>query len=156
MSYLVVGCTGCGSPRVVPEGNKTAQCHRCGATTTIEDAIVHARTDELAAAQNALGQVNAKRADGELLTGAVQEAPEARDAIDRALVDARSVSSQRRRVQLAAEGLTEAFETFDEERWVEALARLDIERAQAVEHLQRLRQASLVAEPSHGEFRYLG
>lgn len=153
MSYLVVSCTSCGSPRVVPGGNKTAQCHRCGSTTTVEKAIVHARADSLEAAQNAVGQVNAQRADGELVDAAVQEAPAPRDALDRALVDARGVASEKTRVQLAAEGLTEEFSTFDAERWVDALERLDIERARALEHLERLKQASVVTEPTHGQYR---
>ncbi len=154
MSYLVVACTGCGSPRVVPAGNKTAQCHRCGSRTTVDEAIVHARTDSLEAAQNAVGQVNAKREGGELAEAAV-ETPAPRDAIDRALADARSVTSERMRVQLAAEGLTEELSTFDADAWVTALERLDVERARALEHLERLKHASVVTEPTNGEYRFV-
>lgn len=190
MSYLVLSCTGCGSPRVAQAANKTANCPRCGTTIQIDNAQVHARTDELAKARDAVGQINAHRADGELLRGeqgsGVAQSAEAkvrtnetddtddigeaggeqpfeqsqasdspRDAIDRALVSARSVPSQRLRVKLTAEGLTEELETFTEEDWVEAMQRLDVDEARAREHLRRLSQASEIAEPEHGVFRYI-
>lgn len=188
MSYLVLSCTGCGSPRVAEAANKTANCPRCGTTIQMDNAQVHARTDELAEARDAVGQINAHRADGELLRGEEgtpstqnadardrtdetddsEEEPEGehpfeesptsaspRDAIDRALVSARSVPSQRLRVKLTAEGLTEELETFTEEDWVEAMQRLDVDEARAREHLRRLSQASEIAEPEHGVFRYI-
>lgn len=154
MSYLVIGCTSCGSPRVVEPDQQTAQCHRCGSTTRIEKAIVHARTDSLEAAQNAVGQVNAENAGGELEEEAVQPVPP-RDPIDRAVREARSVTSERRRVQIAAEALTEAFSRFTEEQWLEAMERIDVDRPRALDHLERLTQASVVAEPTHGEYSYV-
>lgn len=155
MSYLVIDCTGCGSPRVAAADRETAQCPRCGSRTRIDQARVHARTDALEAAQNAVGQVNAQRAGSELDEEAVRDVP-ARDAIDRAIAQARSATSERTRVQLAAEGLTEELQRFDEGTWVEAMERLDVGRPRALEHLQRLRRASIVAEPSNGVYEHVG
>lgn len=155
MRYLVISCTGCGWPRVAQGDKETAQCPRCGTRIPIDRAIVHARTDELEAAQNAVGQVNAQRADGELAEAAVQEVPD-RDPIDKAVRQARKVTSERTQVQLAAEGLTEAFSTFTEDQWIEALGRLDVPRGRAVEHLERLKQASVLVEPTAGEHRHVG
>lgn len=153
--YLVIDCTSCGSPRVVQADKETAQCPRCGSRTTIGKARVHARTDSLEAAQNAIGQVNAERAGGELAEEAVQEVP-ARDPIDEALREARSVTSERTQVQVAAERLSEELDGFDQEEWVTALGRLDIDRPRALEHLERLKRASVIAEPSHGTYRFVG
>lgn len=167
MAYLVVGCSSCGTPRVAEADKSTAECPRCGTTIRLESAKVHARTDELAKAQDAVGQVNAQRAGGELVRpdrsdGAVPEqgseepeadASSARDDIDRALVQAREVSSERMQVRLTAEGLTEQLGTFTEEDWLEAMARLDVSEARAREHLERLSLRSIVAEPEHGTYR---
>lgn len=169
MGYLVVDCQGCSSPRIVEEGKDTGQCPRCGTTIQIETAHVHVRTEELTSAQDALGQVNAQRADGELLrpdelaqaAGAGSRrtekdpSPKARDPIDHAIQKAREVTSERMQVRLTAEGLTERFDTFTEEQWVEAMGRLDVAEARAREHLQRLSQGSIVAEPEHGRYRYI-
>lgn len=155
MSYLVIDCTSCGSTRVVQADKETAQCHRCNSRTRIEKARVHARTETIEAAQNAVGQVNAQRAGAELEEDAKREVPD-RDAIDRALGQARGTTSERTQVQLAAEGLTEELSSFTEDQWVEALSRIDVERARALEHLERLQRASIVAEPSHGEFEHVG
>jgi uncharacterized Zn finger protein (UPF0148 family) len=155
MSYLVVGCPDCGTPRVAPAGNDTATCHRCGRQVRLDDVPVHARTDSLEAAQNAVGQVNAQRDGGELAEAAVAE-PEARDALDRALVAAREVSGERATVRRAAEGLTEELDTFTEDTWVEALGRLDVPEPRALEHLERLQRANLVVEPEHEVYRALG
>lgn len=167
MSYLVLACKSCGTPRVVQADKQSAECHRCGTTTRVEGGRVHARTNSLEAAQDAVGQVNAQRAGGELVrpdgAGTAVEGDsddegdvEPRDAIDRALVSARTVSSQRQRVQLAAEGLTDELDTFDEDDWIEAMSRLDVDEPRAREHLRRLSQASVVAEPELGHYRYVG
>lgn len=169
MGYLVVDCQGCGSPRIVEEGKDTGQCPRCGTRIQIASAHVHARVDDLTTAQDALGQVNAQRADGELLrpdelaqaAGAGSQrtekdrSPKARDPIDHAIAKAREVTSERMQVRLAAEGLTERLDTFTEEDWVEAMDRLDVVEARAREHLQRLSRESIVAEPEHGRYRYI-
>lgn len=154
MSYLVIACKDCGVPRVAPADNETATCHRCQATTRLDDAVVHARTDSLEAAQNAVGQVNAQREGGELAEAAVQEVDH-RDPLDRALAGARQVSGERARVRRAAEGLTEELGAFDEDDWLAAMDRLDVGRARGLEHLQRLRQASIVTEPEHGTYRHV-
>lgn len=154
MSYLVIACKDCGSPRVAPADNDTATCHRCGATTRLDDAVVHARTDALEAAQNAVGQVNAKREGAELDEEAVQEVDH-RDALDRALAQARQVSGERARARHAAEGLTEELGAFDEDDWLAAMDRLDVGRARGLEHLERLCRASIVAEPEHGTYRHV-
>lgn len=154
MSYLVIDCTSCGSPRVVESDKETAQCPRCGSRTQIESARVHTRTELLAEAQNALGQVNAQRAGGELDEEAIREVP-ARDAIDRALAQARTATSERTQIQVAAEGLTEELGRFDVETWVEALERLDVERPRALEHLERLQRVSIVTEPEHGAYEHV-
>lgn len=167
MSYLVVDCHGCGSPRILDDANETGQCPRCGTTIRVENAQVHARTDELETAQDALGQVNAQRAGGELVrpgdsqagpptkASDGEEASQARDEIDRALVQARSVSSERMQVKVTAEGLTEELGTFTVEDWIEAMDRLDVAEPRAREHLQRLARGSIVAEPEHGRYRYI-
>lgn len=155
MSYLVISCTGCGRPRVTQQDQQTTTCHRCGDRIQIENASQHASTDTLQAAQNAVGQINAKRA-GEELPDPAKASPPARDAVDQALADARSATSQRARVRRAAEGLTEAFDTFTMEDWVQALGRIDIPQDRAIEHLQRLKQANIVTEPDHGTYRAIG
>lgn len=167
MSYLVVGCSGCGTPRVAEADKTTADCPRCGTTIRLETARIHARTDELAKAQDAVGQVNAQRAGGELVRpdppasqttgteGEDERIPSARDAIDRALVQARDVTSERMKVRLTAEGLTRELDTFTEEDWLEAMDRLDVAEPRAREHLERLSLRSIVAEPEHGSYRYI-
>jgi uncharacterized Zn finger protein (UPF0148 family) len=169
MTYLVVDCPGCSTPRIVEDGQDTGECPRCGSTIRVESAHVHARADELTTAQDALGQVNAQRADGELLrpdelaqaAGAGSSktekdpSPTARDEIDHALSQAREVSSERMTVRLVAEGLTERLDTFTEEEWLEAMGRLDVAEPRAREHLQRLARGSIVAEPEHGRYRYI-
>ncbi|PSG97327.1 hypothetical protein BRD56_06610 [Thermoplasmatales archaeon SW_10_69_26] len=174
MGYLVVGCSGCGTPRVAEADKSTAQCPRCGTTIQLDKARIHARTDELAKAQDAVGQVNAQRAGGELVRpdrstpaeaageetdeadeGGVEPSPSARDDIDRALAQAREVSSERMRVRLTAEGLTQQLGTFTEEDWLAAMDRLDVSEPRAREHLQRLSLRSIVAEPEHGTYRYI-
>ncbi len=153
MAYLVVACQGCGAPKVAEEGRKTTQCPRCSHRIAIGEAIVHARTETVEQARHALGQVNASKAGGELAQPAPAEPT--RDAVDRALIQARSVTAKASRVRLAAEGLTREFETFTHEQWLEALARLDILVPEAREHLDRLKQANLVAEPEHGVYRFV-
>jgi predicted RNA-binding Zn-ribbon protein involved in translation (DUF1610 family) len=169
VSYLVVDCQGCGSTRIVEADQSTGECPRCGTTIQIDSARVHARTDDLTAAQDALGQVNAQRADGELLRPdeLAQEAgassqrtgkdpqPTARDEIDHAIREAREVASERMQVRLVAEGLTERLDTFTEEDWLEAMSRLDVPEPRAREHLQRLSRRTMVAEPQHGTYRYI-
>lgn len=160
MSYLVIACKSCGSPRVVDASNESAECPRCGTTTRVEQAKVHAETEDIEVARDALGQVNAQRAGGELVRGPEGPGPPSeaeedttpRDDIDRALVEAREVSSQRMKIRLTAEGLTRELETFTEEQWVEAMGRLDVAEPRAREHLKRLSRASVVAEPEHGTF----
>lgn len=154
MAYVVLDCSSCGTPRVAESKNQTATCPRCGAQTRIEEARVHARTDSAKQARHALGQVNAQR-EGETLDQPAPERPESRDAIDEAIAGARQVAGQRRRVQVAAEGLTRELSTFTEDQWVQALSRLDIPRARALEHLDRLKRASLVTEPRHGAFEHV-
>jgi len=162
MNYLVVACTGCGAPRVVEADKNSAQCPRCGSTTLIESANVFARTETLEEAQNAVGQVNAQRAGGELVDAAKREIPEPedeevthRDDIDRAIHRAREVSSRSSRVRLAAEGLTEQLDAFSAEEWVEAMTRLDVPEGSAIELLERLVNESVVTEPAHGVYRYV-
>lgn len=169
MAYLVVDCPGCGTPRIVEDDQATGECPRCGSTIRVDDARVHARTDELTTAQDALGQVNAQRADGELLrpdelaqaAGAgssraeEDRSPRSRDAIDHAIAEAREVSSERTQIRVVAEGLTERFDTFTTEQWIEAMRRLDVAEPRAREHLQRLSRGSIVAEPEHGNYRYI-
>lgn len=154
MSYLVVDCSSCGTPRVAQADNQTATCHQCGAQTRLEDARVHVRTDSAEQARHALGQVNAQR-EGATLDQPEPEDSPGRDAIDEAIADARDVTGERRRVQVAAEGLTRELSTFTEDEWVQALSRLDVPRARALEHLERLKRASLVSEPSHGTYEHV-
>ncbi len=153
-TYLVVTCTSCGAPRVAHARHETMQCPRCQATTKIDQAIVHVRTDSMHAARNALGQVNAKRED-DTLPHEATTSPADRDAIDRAIRSAREITNQRRRVQAAAQGLTREKGPFDEDTWIEALARLDVPRARALEHLERMKLASLITEPDHGRFEHV-
>lgn len=163
MGYLVIACKSCGTPRVAQDDKQTAECHRCGTQTRIEDARVHARTDELAEAQDAVGQVNAQRAggqlarpdEGEAAPGGEAETVSPRDDIDQALTRARTAASERTQVRVAAEGLTEALGTFTEEQWIEAMGRLDVDEVRAREHLERLKHASVVAQPQHGTFRFV-
>lgn len=162
MSYLVVDCPGCSSPRIVEDTQDTGECPRCGSSIQIGQARVHAEADELEAAQDALGQVNAHRAGGELKRADDRgpssdggSTPSPRDEIDRALQQARTVSSERMQIRLVAEGLTEEMETFTEEDWLAAMGRLDVPEARAREHLRRLARGSIVAEPEHGSYRYI-
>lgn len=154
MAYLVIACKSCGTARIAPSKNETATCPRCGASTRLEDALVHARTEDAKTARHAIGQINAKQA-GETYDQTPNPKPEPRDPIDRAIQPAREVTNQRRRAQLAAQGLTRELSTFTQDEWATALERLDIPRARALEHLARLQQANLVTEPTHGSYRHV-
>lgn len=157
MAYVVLGCRRCGSPRVAQADSTSAQCHECGAANRVDEAEVFARVDSLEAAREALGQVNADRADGdppdERPGGEADGGVTPRDDVDRALAQAREVPSERRRARLAAEGLTRELGTFTAGDWVEAMNRLDVDEARAREYLRRLARASVVAEPEHGTYR---
>lgn len=157
MGYLVVSCPTCGTPRVAEAQHRTTACAACSKRIELGRALVHLRTPSLAAAREAVGHLNAKRAGGELLAAEPTGAPpEPADAIDEAIADARSVRNETMRVRLAAEGLGARLATWDEETWCEALARLDVERGRALEHLERLVETSAVAQPRPGTFRYVG
>ncbi len=154
MAYLVIACRSCGTARIAPSTNETATCPQCGTTTPLDEALVHARTDDAETARHAIGQINAKKA-GQTYDQEPPPKPSPRDAIDRAIQPAREVTNQRRRAQLAAQGLTDELSTFTQEHWIEALERLDIPKPRALEHLAGLQQANLVTEPTHGSYRHV-
>ncbi len=156
MSYQVISCRDCGSPRIVEAKRKTSQCPRCGKSLDLDRVLVHAETDAIEEARDAVGQINARRADGELLREPEPKTVEPADRIDQALQQARDATGQAMRVKLAAQGLSETFETFDEARWVQALERLDIQEGRAREHLDRLVQMSMLAQPRPGSYTWVG
>lgn len=156
MSYQVISCRSCGAPRIVEAKRKTTQCPRCGQRLDLERVLVHAETDAIEEARDAIGQINAQRAGGELLREPEPRTPEPSDRIDQALQQAREVTGQAMRVKLAAQGLSDVFDTFDEDRWVEALERLDIQEGRAREHLERLAQMSMLTQPRPGIYTWVG
>ncbi len=156
MSYQVISCRQCGAPRIVETKRKTTQCPRCGSRLDLERVLVHAETGSIEEARDAVGQINAQRAGGELLRQPEPQRVEPADRIDEALQQARDVTGQAMRVKLAAQGLSDTFGTFDEEQWIDALERLDIQEGRAREHLERLAQMSMVAQPQPGSYTWVG
>ena len=122
----------------------------------MDKVIVHARTGSAEEARDAVGQINAQKADGTLLREPELQEPPNRDAIDRAILDAREVTGRAMRVKLAAQGLTEEQGSFDQATWVEAMERLDINEPRALEHLERLIHANALAQPSPGSYQFVG
>lgn len=156
MSYQVISCRDCGAPRIVEAGRKTTQCPRCGTRLDLERVLVHAETGSIDEARDAVGQINARRAGGELLRENDPKTVEPADAIDEALQQAREVTGQAMRVKLAAQGLTDVFDTFDQGQWIEALERLDIQEGRAREHLERMVQLNMLAQPKPGDYTWVG
>lgn len=155
MSYQVISCRDCGTPRVVEAHRKTTQCPRCGKRLDLEKVIVHAETEDMAEARDAVGQINAQKAGGELLRQPDPRQVSPADEIDQAIGQARQVTGQAPRVKLAAQGLTEVLGRFTEDQWVEAMERLDVPEGRAIEHLHKLMRVNALAQPTPGRFQYV-
>ena len=61
MRYAVIICPHCQTSKIIEQIHKTTRCIRCGKQLTINKTIIQYQTDSLKKAQQAIGQINAKK-----------------------------------------------------------------------------------------------
>jgi len=157
MSYALVVCPSCKTPKGVEVGHKSTRCNGCGKRLSMESLRVVARCASIEQLQAALLQFNARRAGGgatDLLPAQRVPAstPPPRD-MESILARLPTGGGQSAKLDAIARGLTRLHGSFDEEQFALAAASAGISDRTARTQLTALSERGLLVEAPRGRFR---